>query len=163
MASKRFKTLSGFVTNVSPVKEGKNKHNWAEGLIQTGSGNEEKVICGCVVKLNPIKKIDKYDNGTQQKVEKLYRTGIVADGSGAVMVMFWQELADAVCEGVCINLSNMRATVDGHGTPYFTTTFRTVLKNLLETNINYDEEAAEALYDCELTLFQQVTGTVDSV
>ncbi|CAF1481263.1 unnamed protein product [Adineta ricciae] len=57
----------------------------------------------------------------------------------------------------------MRATVDGHGTPYFTTTFRTVLKNLLETNINYDEEAAEALYDCELTLFQQVTGTVDSV
>ncbi|CAF1688718.1 unnamed protein product, partial [Adineta ricciae] len=35
--------------------------------------------------------------------------------------------------------------------------------DLLETNINYDEEAAEALYDCELTLFQQVTGTVDSV
>lgn len=44
MSAKRFKTLSGYVTNVSPVKEGKNRHNWAEGHIQTGSNTEEKVL-----------------------------------------------------------------------------------------------------------------------
>ena len=44
MAAKRFKTLSGFLTNVSPVKEGKKQHNWAEGFIQTGATSEEKVL-----------------------------------------------------------------------------------------------------------------------
>ena len=44
MAAKRFKTLSGFLTNVSPVKEGKKQDNWAEGFIQTGATSEEKVL-----------------------------------------------------------------------------------------------------------------------
>ena len=44
MSAKRFKTLSGYVSNISPVKEGKKQHNWAEGLIQTGANTEEKVL-----------------------------------------------------------------------------------------------------------------------
>ena len=44
MSAKRFKTLSGYVTNISPVKEGKKQHNWAEGRIQTGVSTEEKVL-----------------------------------------------------------------------------------------------------------------------
>ena len=43
-AAKRFKTVSGYVTNISPVKEGKKQHNWAEGHIQTGATVEEKVL-----------------------------------------------------------------------------------------------------------------------
>ena len=44
MSAKRFKTLSGFLTNVSPVKEGKKQHNWAKGHIQTGANGDEKVL-----------------------------------------------------------------------------------------------------------------------
>lgn len=44
MSAKRFKTLSGYLTNVSRVKEGKKQHNWAEAHLQTGTGNEEKVL-----------------------------------------------------------------------------------------------------------------------
>ena len=44
MSAKRFKTVSGYVTNISPVKEGKKQHNWAEGQIQTGANTEEKVL-----------------------------------------------------------------------------------------------------------------------
>jgi hypothetical protein len=43
-SAKRFKTLSGYVTNISPVKEGKKQHNWAEGHLQTGANMEEKVL-----------------------------------------------------------------------------------------------------------------------
>ncbi len=44
MSSKRFKSLNGFWTNVSPVKEGKKNHNYAEGCIQTGVDQEAKVL-----------------------------------------------------------------------------------------------------------------------
>jgi len=44
MSAKRFNTLTGFLTNVSPVKEGKKQHNWAEGHIQTGASTEQKVL-----------------------------------------------------------------------------------------------------------------------
>ncbi|CAF1444005.1 unnamed protein product [Rotaria sordida] len=227
MSAKRFKTLSGFLTNVSPVKEGKKQHNWAEGHIQTGGSTEEKVlfffekpkvssslyenalsacnnktavadsglsedkdgsfltcrtseikprqvtfdrremtdtkidlgsalttapssddtvtISGRVVKLNPITFIMKYDNVTHQKVKKTYRTGVVADLTGAVMVMLWEDIANDIREDSSITLCNMRSTIDGNGFSYFTTTFRSELKNSLESCDDYDEDAAEAL------------------
>ena len=43
-SAKRFKTVSGYVTNISPVKEGKKQHNWAEGHVQTGANTEKKVL-----------------------------------------------------------------------------------------------------------------------
>ena len=47
-------------------------------------------------KLHPITKIFKYDNGLQQKVEEFYRIGVIANSTGAVIVIFWQELSNAV-------------------------------------------------------------------
>jgi len=42
--SKRFKTLSGFITSLTPVKSGKKDYDYAHGRIQTGTDNEEKLV-----------------------------------------------------------------------------------------------------------------------
>jgi len=44
MNAKHFKSLNGFWTNISPVKEGKKNHNYAEAIIQTGTGKEDKIL-----------------------------------------------------------------------------------------------------------------------
>jgi hypothetical protein len=44
MNPKRFKSLNGFWTNISPVKEGKKNHNYAEAFIQTGTDKEDKIL-----------------------------------------------------------------------------------------------------------------------
>jgi len=42
--NKKFKTLNGFWTSLSPVKEGKNKHNFAEGQFQTADEEKQKIL-----------------------------------------------------------------------------------------------------------------------
>jgi len=42
--NKKFKTLNGFWANLSTVKEGKNKHNFAKGHFQTTDEEEQKML-----------------------------------------------------------------------------------------------------------------------
>ena len=63
----------------------------------TASASSDNVtISDRVIKLgNPIS-IMKYDNVTQQKVKKVYRIGVIADSTGAVQVMLWEEIGNQV-------------------------------------------------------------------
>ncbi len=43
MNNKRFKCLNGFWKSIFPVK-GRKKHNFTEGIIQTATDKEEKIL-----------------------------------------------------------------------------------------------------------------------
>ena len=60
------------------------------------SSSDDVTISGRVVKLGNSTSIMKYDNVTQQKVKKVYRTGVIADSTGAVQVMLWEEIGNEV-------------------------------------------------------------------
>jgi hypothetical protein len=61
------------------------------------SCNEDMVtLSGQIIKIDPEVHITKYDNVLQQKIEKHYRTAILANGTGAVIVMIWEKMSDNV-------------------------------------------------------------------
>lgn len=60
------------------------------------SSSDDSIITGRVVKLGPITNMMKYDNASQQKVEKSYRTAVIGDATGAVLAMLWEEIAKSV-------------------------------------------------------------------
>lgn len=69
------------------------------GNVLNGSTSDDTInITGRVVKLNPLLTIMKYDNVSQRKVQKSYRTAVIADQTGAVLVILWEEIAKNVSE-----------------------------------------------------------------
>ena len=69
------------------------------GNVLNGSTSDDTInITGRVVKLNPLSTIMKYDNVSQRKVQKSYRTAVIADQTGAVLVILWEEIAKNVSE-----------------------------------------------------------------
>ena len=74
-------------------------NNMDIGNVLNGSTTDDTInITGRVVKLNPIATMMKYDNATQHKVEKSFRTAVIADQTGAVLVILWEEIAKSVSE-----------------------------------------------------------------
>ena len=67
------------------------------GSVVNGSTSDDMItITGRVVDLNRLATMMKYDNTTQQKVEKVFRTAVLGDRTGAVLVMLWEDLAKNV-------------------------------------------------------------------
>jgi ssDNA-binding replication factor A large subunit len=76
-------------------------NNMDIGNVLNGSTSEDTInITGRVVKLNPIATIMKYDNLSQQKVAKSYRTAVIGDLTGAVLVSLWEDIAKNVSEDI---------------------------------------------------------------
>ena len=67
-------------------------------LLNSSTSDETINFTGRVVKLNPITTIMKYDNVSQQKVAKSYRTAVIGDLTGAVLVILWEDIAKNVSE-----------------------------------------------------------------
>lgn len=70
--------------------------NIGSAISEGSSSDDATTISGRVVKLNSLTSMMKYDNTTQQRVEKVYRTGIIADASAATMIIVWEDIAHAV-------------------------------------------------------------------
>lgn len=69
------------------------------GNVLDNSTSDEVVnISGRVVKLHSMESMMKYDNSSQQKVEKCFRTAVIGDETGAVLVMLWEDVAKYVRE-----------------------------------------------------------------
>ena len=49
--------------------------------------------------INITGQVVKSDNVSQQKVKKCFRTAVIGDQTGAVLVMLWEEIAQNVSEG----------------------------------------------------------------
>ncbi len=61
------------------------------------SCNEDTVTLSVqIIKIDPEVHIKKYDNVLQQKIDKHYRTAIIANATGAVIVMMWKKMSDNV-------------------------------------------------------------------
>jgi uncharacterized YccA/Bax inhibitor family protein len=74
-------------------------NNMDIGNVLNGSTSDDTInITGRVVKLNLIATIMKYDNVSQQKVAKCYRTAVIGDLTGAVLVILWEDIAKNVSE-----------------------------------------------------------------
>ncbi|CAF1473258.1 unnamed protein product [Adineta ricciae] len=69
--------------------------NIGSAISDGGSYDDTMLILGRVVKLNPMVSIMKYDNSTQQRVQKVYWSAVVADTSAAVMIVVWEDIAYA--------------------------------------------------------------------
>ncbi|CAF1362844.1 unnamed protein product [Adineta steineri] len=248
MNNKRFKTLSGYWSNISPVKEGKKNHNFAEGHIQTGMNQEEKVlfffqkpnttsaayenaltacrekksslvsglsedsegcfltcrtteikpkaviferrkssnettdlnaivnndvdgilnddtvtITGRIFKLHNQTIIKKFDSTKQSKIDKVCRGGVIANETGALIIMLWENLAKEIVENDNITLKHMRKMVDANGITFFSSTFRTEFTKSTTELSNYDEEGAQELFDVKVQLFKETVCVVESV
>ncbi|CAF4195397.1 unnamed protein product, partial [Rotaria sordida] len=131
----------------------------------TGSSSNEDTITisGRIIKLKESISIKKFDNSLQKKVEKKYRTGVLANSTGAVIIMLWENMANEIKENDYVILRNMRRSMDGNSYTYFSTTFRTECINTTNECDDYDEESALNLLDIEITLFKTILCTVDSV
>ena len=63
-------------------------NNMDIGNVLNGSTYDDTInITGRLVKLNPIATIMKYDNVSQQMVAKSFRTAVIGDQTGAVLVI----------------------------------------------------------------------------
>ena len=67
-------------------------------VLNSSTSDDTINITGRVLKLNPIVTMMKYDNVSQKKIEKSCRTGVIGDGTGAVLVMLWEEVAKSVSD-----------------------------------------------------------------
>ena len=69
------------------------------GNVLNGSTTDDTInITGRVLKLNPIATMMKYDNVSQKKTEKAYRTAVIGDQTGAVLVILWEDIATNVSD-----------------------------------------------------------------
>ncbi len=61
------------------------------------SSNEDLVnVSGQIIKINPEIHIKKYDNVLQKIVDKRYRTIVLANQTGAIIVMLWENMSNIV-------------------------------------------------------------------
>lgn len=70
--------------------------NIGSAISEGSSSDDTTTISGRVVKVNSLTSITKYDNTIQQGVEKVYRTGVIADATAATMIIVWEDIASAV-------------------------------------------------------------------
>lgn len=90
-------TVSFKRKNSTDEEEGEEEINLNDMTDNNGSTNEDLVnINGEIIQISEELSIEKFDSTLQKKKTKVYRTAVLANNTGAVLLVLWENLANNV-------------------------------------------------------------------
>jgi len=90
-------TVSFKRKNSTEEEEGEEEINLNDMTDNNGSTNEDLVnINGEIIQISEELSIEKFDSTLQKKKTKVYRTAVLANNTGAVLLVLWENLANNV-------------------------------------------------------------------
>ena len=90
-------TVSFKRKNSTDEEEGEEEINLNDMTDNNGSTNEDLVnINGEIIQISEELSIEKFDSTLQKKKTKVYRTAVLANNNGAVLLVLWENLANNV-------------------------------------------------------------------
>ena len=90
-------TVSFKRKNSTDEEEGEEEINLNDMTDNNGSTNEDLVnISGEIIQISEELSIEKFDSTLQKKKTKIYRTAVLANNTGAVLLVLWENLANNV-------------------------------------------------------------------
>lgn len=90
-------TVSFKRKNSTDEEEGEEEINLNDMTDNNGSTNEDLVnINGEIIQISEELSIEKFDSTLQKKKTKVYRTAVLANNTGAILLVLWENLANNV-------------------------------------------------------------------